>query len=103
MVKLDFLQAVKDLCENGRTFVLVIDSLSLEKKIISRAAAMSDYYLKLRSQDSVLEAGKLDIRIIKMMEVTKIGGADCWGHPPLKFEIKPGIGIQILPLMRVRI
>jgi archaellum biogenesis ATPase FlaH len=103
VVKVDFLQSCKELCVDDRTIVLSVDSHAFEKKTQYRAYSMSDYYLKLRSQDAMLDAGKVDTRIIKVLDVTKLCGAERWGGQGMKFEIKPGIGIQILPFVRVRI
>jgi archaellum biogenesis ATPase FlaH len=103
MIKVDFLQSCKELCGKDRTMVLAIDSYVFEKKTQLRANAMSDYYLKLRSNDAMLDRGQVDTRIIKMMEVTKICGADRLGQSAIKFEIRPGVGIQLLPFMRIKI
>lgn len=102
-LKVDFLQACKELCVNERTIVMAVDFHAFEHKTLARTYAMSDYYLKLRSQDALLEPGKVDTRIIKILEVTKICGAERYGGEGMKFEIKPGVGIQILPFVRVRI
>jgi archaellum biogenesis ATPase FlaH len=101
-VKVDFLQACKELCEHDRSIILVIDTHILETKALIRAYAMSDYYLRLKSQDPLLEPGQIDTRVIKLLEVTKLGGAERRGEG-IKFEIKPNIGIQILPFVRVRV
>ena len=101
-VKIDFLQACKELCEHDRSIILVIDTHILETKALIRAYAMSDYYLRLKSQDPLLEPGQIDTRVIKMLEVTKLGGAERRGEG-IKFEIKPNIGIQILPFVRVKV
>jgi archaellum biogenesis ATPase FlaH len=103
MVKIDFLQSCKELCAKGLTIIMVIDSCSFEKKTLYRAYMMSDYYLKLRTHDAILETGKMDARIIKILEVTKLCGAERWGGEGMKFEIKPGVGIQILPFVRIRV
>jgi len=101
-VKVDFLQACKELCEYDKSIILVLDTHILETKALIRAYAMSDYYLKLKSQDPLLEPGQIDTRVIKMLEVTKLGGAERRGEG-IKFEIKPNIGIQILPFVRVKV
>jgi flagellar protein FlaH len=102
--KLDFLQACKELCEgNNRSIIITLDSHAFESKTLMRAYAMSDYYVKLKSQNTVLASGQVDTRVIKMMDVTKLAGAERLGQKPLKFEIKPSVGMQILPLMQVRI
>jgi archaellum biogenesis ATPase FlaH len=101
-VKVDFLQACKELCEHDRSIILVIDTHILETKSLIRAYAMSDYYLRLKSQDPLLEPGQIDTRVIKLLEVTKLGGAERRGEG-IKFEIKPNIGIQILPFVRIKV
>jgi len=101
--KINFLQACKELCEQGRSIVLVVDTHVFEGKTLYRAHAMSDYYLRLKSKDMMLETGQVDARVIKILEVTKLAGADRPAHESINFEIKPKVGIQILPLVRVRV
>ena len=100
--KVDFLQACKELCIEERSVVLVLDTHVFEKKTLSRAFAMSDYYLRLKSQDMILEKGQIDTRVIKLLEVKKLAGVERW-QEGLKFEIKPVVGIQILPFVHVKI
>jgi archaellum biogenesis ATPase FlaH len=102
MAKLDFLQSCKELCMGERTVVLVLESYVFEKKALARAYAMSDYYLKLKSQDTILETGQVDTRLIKVMEVTKLAGVERWPEG-IRFEIKPVVGIQIRPYIQVKI
>ena len=80
-----------------------MDAHVFEKKTLSRAYAMSDYYLRLKSQDMMLEAGQIDTRVIKMLEVIKIAGAERHGQKGIKFEIKPRVGIHLLPFVQVKI
>ena len=83
--------------------ILTLDSHAFDIKTLARAHAMSDYYLKLTSQDMILAPGQVDTRVIKVLEVTKLHGATRHEGPNLKFEIKPNVGIQILPLVKVRV
>lgn len=101
--KVNFLQACKELCEQGRSIVLVLDSHVFEGKTLYRAHAMSDYYLRLKSKDMMLETGQIDDRAIKILEVTKLAGADRPVQESIKFEIKPKVGIQILPFVKVKV
>jgi flagellar protein FlaH len=103
ITKIDFLQSCKELCDKDRTIVMAIDSSAFEKKTLYRAFTMSDYYLKLQTNDPILDTGKIDTRIIKILEVTRLAGADRWGQAGIKFEIKSGVGIQILPFRRIRV
>ena len=103
VTKIDFLQSCKELCEKGRSIILTIDTHVFEGETRPRAHSMCDYYLKLSSQDMILAPGQVDTRIIKVLEVTKLHGAERHEQPDLKFEIKPKVGIQILPLVKVRV
>jgi len=51
----------------------------------------------------MLAAGQLDTRMIKVLQVTKLGGVERYGGAGQRFEIKPGMGIQILPFVQVKI
>ena len=41
--------------------------------------------------------------VIKMLEVIKLAGAECHGQKGIKFEIKPRVGIHLLPFVQVKI
>jgi archaellum biogenesis ATPase FlaH len=102
-VKVDFFQSCKELCENQRSIILTLDTHVFESKTLLRAYSISDYYLKVKSQDVMLDVGQVDTRNIKILEVSKLGGAERRGQSGFKFEIKPNVGIQILPFVRVKI
>ena len=102
--KVQFLHFFKQMCvEQNRSVILASDTHLFEGKTLVRAHDVSDYYLKLRSEDSVIDRGQVDDRNIKVLEVTKLNGADRPGQGDVKFEVKPRVGIQILPLVRVRV
>jgi archaellum biogenesis ATPase FlaH len=103
LVKMDFLQTCKELCIGERSIVLALDTHVIDRKMFFRVHAMSDYYIKLRSRDMMLETGQVDTRMIKMLEVTKLAGAERHEQGPIKFEIKPEVGIQILPFVKVKV
>ncbi len=103
VIKVDFLQACKELCEQDRSITLALDTHVFESKTLFRAYAMSDYYLRLRSHDVMLDTGQIDTRVIKALEVTKLAGAERWGQEGIKFEIKPKMGIQLLPFVQIKV
>ena len=100
-VKVDFLYLLKEMCDEI-SMVIALDTHVFEEKSLSRALSVSDYYLRLRSDDPFLENGQIDPRIIKKMEVAKLAGAMRYNEG-FKFEIKPHVGIQILPYVNVRV
>ena len=103
MVKIDFLHICKEFCDAGRTMVLIVDTHVFEARSLARAYAVSDYYLQLRNFDTVLETGQMDLRVIKRMQVSKMGGVSRQQAEEIKFEIKPKVGIQLLPFVKVRV
>ena len=101
--KIDFLHICKELCEQDRTIVLAIDSHVFEQKTLARVFAVSDYYLRLKNFDPMLETGQMDTRVIKRLQVCKVAGAERHGTEEMKFEIKPQVGIQLLPFVRIKV
>ena len=103
LTKIDFFHACKQLCEQKRSLILTLDTHAFNEDTLGRVYQMSDYYLKLKTPDMMLEAGRIDPRAIKIMEVTKLAGVEKHNQSGIRFEIKPKIGIQILPFMQVKI
>jgi flagellar protein FlaH len=103
VAKVDFIQVCKEMCRNDRSVVLVIDRHIYEGKSLSRVYDMSDYYLELKTHDAMLDPGQVDDRVIKVLNVTKLAGAERYSQGGIRFEIKPMVGIQILPFVQVRI
>ena len=101
--KMDFLQSCKVICKQGRSIILAVDNHVFEGKLLLRAYSMSDYYLRLRSCDALIGPGQMDDRVIKILEVTKVGGAESRAQQGIKFEIKPKTGIQILPFVTIKV
>lgn len=102
-VKVDFLHICKELCERDRTIVLVLDSHVFEQKTLARVFSVSDYYLRLKTFDTMLETGQMDTRVIKRLQVCKVAGAERHGGEEMKFEIKEHLGIQLLPFVRIKV
>ena len=103
VVNIDFLQACKEFCKQGRSIILVMGTHMLDTKTLARAYTMSDYYLKLKSKDVMIGRGQVDEREMKILEVTKLRGAERLGQGGVNFEIKPKVGIQILPYVTVKV
>jgi len=101
--KVDLIIACKYLCSKGRSIVLVTDTHAFEKGLFPRAYSISDYYVRLRSKDAMLESRQIDDRVIKIMEVLKIHGAEKHVQEGTAFEIRPHSGISILPYVNVKV
>ena len=101
--KIDVFLAFKSMCIGGRSIVLITHTHIFEESTFNRAYSMSDYYIRLSSHDKILWSGIMEGRSIKTMEVLKQRGVELRGGEKVEFEIKPRIGIQILPFCKVRI
>ena len=103
MINIDFLCSCKELCKTGRSIILVMGTHLLDSKTLARAYTMSDYYMKLKSKDVIIGKGQVDIREMKIMEVTKLRGDERHGQGGINFEIRPRMGIQILPYVTIKV
>ena len=103
VLKMDLFHTCKELCEQGRIILLSASSSTFEEGMLSRVYSLSDYYVNLKSEDAIFEEGMVDERVIKLLQVSKLHGADCQTIGVVKFEIKPKVGIQILPFTKIRV
>jgi len=103
-VKMDAFKAFRELCGSGRSVILVSDNYAYERETLPRVYLMSDYYLKMSSDEVRLWGeGEMDNRVVKILDVRKLRGAEIPAGEAIKFEIKPGAGIQVLPFLKVRV
>ncbi|MBC7237736.1 MAG: response regulator [Chloroflexi bacterium] len=92
---LGFLEGCKRLCANGVTIVVVLHSHSVTKELLIRIRSLCDAHLQLRTE----EMGQ---KLIRMMEVTKIRGADKTTGNIISFDVEPGWGMRIIPINKVK-
>lgn len=93
---IDFFWACKRACDEGRTVLLVAHSYSFEDQILSRVRSICDAHLRLRLE-------QVGDRMVKIMEVLKIRGADRSTGEVVSFDIEPKSGISIIPLAKARV
>jgi len=103
VMQMDFMQSFKELCVNYRSIIMVLNTETMNTQSLARTHLMSDYYLKLRTENRVVSSGQVDHKVVKSMEVSKLNGAEQMGTRPIRFEIKPGCGIQVLPFYHVKV
>ena len=103
VTQMDFLLRAKELCTNGRSIIIVLNTEVMDLKNLARAHEISDYYLKLKNEEKVGVMGQLSNHNVKLLEVTKMNGVEQIGRKAVRFEIIPEVGIQILPLYSIKI
>jgi flagellar protein FlaH len=93
---IDFFAECKQLCDRGRSIILVSHSYAFEEDMLARTRSICDARFKLRLE----EVGD---RMIKLMEVLKVRGADRPTGDVVSFDIEPRMGIRIIPLSKARV
>ena len=101
--KLDLFLNFKEICGGKRSIILVVHSHLLEKSNRSRVFSMSDYYLKISTSNRIISSGMIDERSLKALEICKLNRVEMQNAETIEFEIKPRVGIQILPFCKVKI
>jgi len=93
---IDFFSACKDLCDDGRSIILVAHSYAFDDDILARTRSLCDAHLRLRLE-------QMGDRLVKIMEVLKVRGADRSTGDVVSFEVEPKIGMRIIPLAKARV
>jgi len=93
---LDFFSACKDLCDQGRSILLVAHSYAFDEEVLSRSRSLCDVHLRIRLE-------QMGDRLVKIMEVLKVRGADRTTGEVVSFEVEPKVGMRIIPLSRAKV
>ena len=93
---IDFFADCKSLCEKGVCIIIVAHSYAFEDDVLSRTGSVCDARFKLR-----LEA--VGDRMIKLMEVLKVRGADRQTGDVVSFDVEPKMGMRVIPLAKARV
>jgi flagellar protein FlaH len=93
---IDFFSACKDLCDEDRTVVLVAHSYAFEDEILSRTRSLCDAHLRLKLE-------QVSDRLVKVLEVLKVRGAEKATGDIVSFEVEPKMGIRIIPLSKAKV
>ncbi len=93
---IDFFWACKDLCNAGRSVLLVTHSHAFDVEVLSRISSLCDAHLRLRLE-------QVGDRFVKIMEVLKVRGAERPTGEIVSFEIEPRVGMRIIPLAKARV
>lgn len=93
---IDFFSECKNLCDQDRSVILVAHSYAFEEDILSRTRSLCDARFKFRLE-------QVGDRMVKLMEVLKVRGADRPTGDIVSFDIEPKIGMRIIPLAKARV
>ncbi len=93
---IDFFSRCKGLCDEGRTVILVAHSYAFEEDLLARVRSLCDARFRLRLE-------QVGDRMLKLMEVLKVRGADRPTGDVVSFDIEPKLGMRIIPLAKARV
>jgi len=93
---IDFFSQCKNLCAADRSIILVAHSYAFEEDMLSRTRSLCDARFRLRLE-------QVGDRMVKLMEVLKVRGADRPTGDIVSFDIEPGLGMRIIPLAKARV
>ena len=93
---IDFFSRCKGLCEEDRTVILVAHSYAFEEDMLARTRSLCDARFRLRLE-------QVGDRMVKLMEVLKVRGADRPTGDVVSFDIEPRVGMRIIPLAKARV
>ncbi|HEY90223.1 MAG TPA: flagellar accessory protein FlaH [Dehalococcoidia bacterium] len=96
IVNIDFFSACKKLCDQGRSIFVVAHSYAFDEELLSRSRSLCDAHFRIRLE-------QVGDRLIKIMEVLKVRGADRPTGDVVSFEVEPRVGMRIIPLSKAHV
>ncbi|OGO19555.1 MAG: hypothetical protein A2144_09300 [Chloroflexi bacterium RBG_16_50_9] len=93
---IDFFSRCKFLCDEGRTIIVVAHSYAFEEDMLARTRSLCDARFRLRLE-------QVGDRMVKLLEVLKVRGADRPTGDVVSFDIEPMVGMRIIPLAKARV
>ena len=92
---LEFCTMCKTVCDMGRSIFLVAHTHAFNETLLTRVRSLCDAHLRLRTE----EVGE---RLIKVLEVAKVRGAERNTGNIVSFDVEPGVGINIIPVSKAK-
>jgi len=90
-----YFEACKSLCDTGKTILNVAHTYAFDEQLLIRIGSVCDAHLRLRIE----EVGE---KMVKVLEVAKIRGADKNTGNIISFDVEPGMGLKVLPMGRAK-
>ncbi len=90
-----YFEACKGLCDSGKTILNVAHTYAFDEQLLIRIGSVCDAHLRLRIE----EVGE---KLVKVLEVAKIRGADKNTGNIISFDVEPGMGLKVLPMGRAK-
>jgi len=88
-----YFEQCKKRCDQGKTIINIAHTYAFSEDILVRIRSVCDAHFRLRIE----EVGD---KLIKVLEVAKVRGADKNTGNILSFEVEPGMGMRVMPISR---
>jgi flagellar protein FlaH len=92
---IDYFEECKKLCDNGKTIINTAHTYAFDEQVLIRIRSVCDAHFRLRIE----EVGD---KLVKVLEVAKVRGADKSTGNIMSFDVDPGIGMRIMPIGRAK-
>ncbi len=91
-----YFETCKHFCDEGMSIVNVVNSYAFGEAELGRVRSMCDAHLRLRTE----EVGD---RLLKVLEVAKVRGAEMSTGNIISFDVEPMLGMRIIPVSKVSV
>lgn len=92
---IDYFEKCKKMCDNGKTIINIAHTYAFDEQVLIRIRSACDAHFRLRIE----EVGD---KLVKVLEVAKVRGADKNTGNIMSFDVDPGIGMRIMPVGRAK-
>jgi flagellar protein FlaH len=92
---LTFFTLCKEFCDEEKTVIFTMHSYAFNETMFIRLRSICDAHLRLK----VEEVGD---RLIKVLEVAKIRGAEKRTGNVISFDVEPNLGMRIVPITKAK-
>ncbi len=90
-----YFEQCKKRCDRGKTIINIAHTYAFSEEILVRIRSVCDAHFRLRIE----EVGD---KLVKVLEVAKVRGADKNTGNILSFEVEPGMGMRVMPISRAK-
>jgi flagellar protein FlaH len=90
-----YFEKCKKLCDQRKTIINTAHTYAFDEQLLIRIRSACDAHLRLRIE----EVGD---KLIKVLEVAKIRGADKNTGNVVSFDVDPGIGMRVMPMGKAK-
>lgn len=92
---LRFFEECKRICTNNTSIMVTLHAQGVDEDLLNPLRSMCDVNLRLRTEQD----GQ---RVVKLLEVSKVRGADSVTGAIVGFDVEPGWGMRVIPISKAR-